>query len=142
MASQRLSRYLGVDYGERRIGLALSDPLGIIAKPFTIIDSQKESHPQNKIAAIASENEVIGIVVGIPYTLKGTESPQTIKVQNFIESLKQSTNTKIIGVDERLSSVSAEKALIEQGVKTGHNKGRIDETAAAIILQEYLDSKS
>ena len=137
-----MSRYLGVDYGERRIGLALSDPLGIIAKPFTIIDTKKERYPSKKIAAIASENEVIGIVVGIPYTLQGTESPQTIKVQNFIESLKQSTYTKIIGVDERLSSVSAEKALIEQGVKTGHNKGRIDETAAAIILQEYLDSKS
>ena len=80
--------------------------------------------------------------MGIPFTLKGKASPQTLKVQSFIELLKQSTDVKIIGVDERLSSVSAEKALIEQGVKTGHNKGRVDETAAAIILQEYLDSQS
>jgi len=137
-----LSRVLGVDYGERRIGLALSDPLGIIAKPFTIIDTEEETHPEKKIADLASEKGVIGIVVGIPFTLKGKASPQTLKVQSFIELLKQSTDVKIIGVDERLSSVSAEKALIEQGVKTGHNKGRVDETAAAIILQEYLDSQS
>ena len=80
------------------------------------------------------------IIVGLPLTMKGKYSEQTNIVQNFIDQLKQTIKIPVFHVDERLSSLAAERSLKDQNVKTGHEKGRIDETAAAIILQEYLDS--
>ena len=137
-----MSRILGVDYGERRIGLALSDPLGIIAKPLKVIDRKKTIDYLSAIIETAKERDVNKIVVGMPFTLKGELSKQTKIVTEFITELFNQGKIQIIPVDERLSSVSAKKSLREQGIKTGHEKGRVDETAAAIILQEYLDSQS
>lgn len=142
MDKNRLSRILGLDYGERRIGLALSDPLGIIAKPLTVIDRQKIADHISKISEIISERKVTSIVVGLPLTLKGQYSKQTEIVLDYIEQLKADLKIPILTIDERLSSIAAKKSLQEQSVKTGHEKGRVDETAAAIFLQEYLDSKS
>ena len=142
MDKKRLSRVLGLDFGERRIGLALSDPLGIIAKPLTIIDRKKTADHISRISEIVSERKITSIVVGLPLTLKGDYSKQTEIVLAFIEQLKSDLQIPVVAVDERLSSVAAEKSLQEQAVKTGHNKGRVDETAAAIFLQEYLDSQS
>ena len=142
MDKNRLSRILGLDYGDRRIGLALSDPLGIIAKPLTVIDRQKTADHISKISEIISERKITSIVVGLPLTLKGQYSKQTEIVLDFIEQLKADLNIPILTIDERLSSIAAKKLLQEQSVKTGHEKGRVDETAAAIFLQEYLDSKS
>ena len=139
MDKNRLSRILGLDYGERRIGLALSDPLGIIAKPLTVIDRQKTADHISKISEIISERKVTSIVVGLPLTLKGQYSKQTEIVLDYIEQLKADLKIPILTVDERLSSIAAKKSLQEQSVKTGHEKGRVDETAAAIFLQEYLD---
>ena len=142
MDKDRLSRVLGLDFGERRIGLALSDPLGIIAKPLTIIDRKKTADHISRISEIVSERKITSIVVGLPLTLKGGYSKQTEIVLAFIDRLKLDLQIPVVAVDERLSSVAAEKALQAQDVKTGHNKGRVDETAAAIFLQEYLDSQS
>ena len=142
MDRNRLSRVLGLDYGERRIGLALSDPLRIIAKPLTIIDRKKTKDHISEISKIVAEKKITSIVVGLPITLKGHYSKQTEIVLNFIDQLKLDLQIPIVAVDERLSSVAAKKALQAQDVKTGHNKGRVDETAAAIFLQEYLDSQS
>ena len=137
-----MSRILGVDYGGRRIGLALSDPLWIIAKPFKVIDRKKTGDYLSAILKIAKENDVERIVVGVPLTLRGEHSQQTEIVNKFIEELFSVGKIRVIPIDERLSSVAAKLSLREQGVKTGHEKGRVDETAAAIILQEYLDSQS
>ena len=137
-----MSRILGVDYGERRIGLALSDPFGIIAKPLTFIDRKKTPDYLSAILETAKEKDVNKIVVGVPFTLKGEHSKQTDIVKNFIDELFTLGKIQIIPIDERLSSVAAKRSLQLQGVKTGHEKGRVDETAAAIILQEYLDSQS
>ena len=142
MDKNRLSRVLGLDFGERRIGLALSDPLGIIAKPLTIIDRKKTADHISRISEIVSERKITSIVVGLPLTLRGGYSKQTEIVLAFIDQLKSDLQIPIMTIDERLSSVSAKKALQAQAVKTGHNKGRVDETAAAIFLQEYLDSQS
>ena len=133
---------LGIDYGERRIGLALSDPMGIIAKPFKTIDRKKTTDYIAEILSISKDNNANIIVVGLPLTLKGQQSKQTKVVQEFIEELAQLGKISVVPVDERLSSVAAKKSLQAQGVKTGHEKGRVDETAAAIILQEFLNSKS
>jgi putative Holliday junction resolvase len=138
----RLSRVLGLDYGERRIGLALSDPLGIIARPLTIIDRKKTKDYISRISEIISEKKITSIVVGLPLTLKGHNSKQTEIVLAFIDQLKSELQIPILSIDERLSSMAAKKSLQIQAVKTGHEKGRVDETAAAIFLQEYLDSKS
>ena len=140
MDKNRLSRILGLDYGERRIGLALSDPLGIIAKPLTIIDRKKTTDYISQISEIISEKKITSIVVGLPLTLKGHYSKQTEIVLAFIDQLKSNFQIPIVAIDERLSSVAAKKSLLVQSVKAGYEKGRVDETAAAIILQEYLDS--
>ena len=137
-----MSRVLGIDYGERRIGLALSDPMGIIAKPLRTIDRKKTTDYISEILNTAKEKNANIIVVGLPLTLRGKQSKQTEIVQKFIEKLTQLGKIPVVPVDERLSSISAKKSLQAQGVKTGHEKGRVDETAAAIILQEYLDSQS
>ena len=142
MDKNGLSRILGLDYGERRIGLALSDPMGIIARPLTIIDRKKTADHISKISEIISERKITSIVVGLPLTLKGSYSKQTEIVLAFIDHLKTDFQIPILAIDERLSSVSAEKSLKAQAVKTRYEKGRIDETAAAIFLQEYLDSQS
>ena len=142
MDKNGLSRILGLDYGERRIGLALSDPMGIIARPLTIIDRKKTADHISRISEIIAEKKITTIVVGLPLTLKGHYSKQTEIVLAFIDQLKSNFQIPIVAIDERLSSVAAKKSLLVQSVKAGYEKGRVDETAAAIILQEYLDSKS
>ena len=142
MDKNGLSRILGLDYGERRIGLALSDPMGIIARPLTIIDRKKTADHISRISEIIAEKEITTIVVGLPLTLKGHYSKQTEIVLAFIDQLKSNFQIPIVAIDERLSSVAAKKSLLVQSVKAGYEKGRVDETAAAIILQEYLDSHS
>ena len=137
-----MNRVLGIDYGERRLGLAVSDPLGMIAKPLKILDRQSTPDYFSEILNITTAYDVNKIVVGLPLTLKGRYSQQTRIVQDFIDKLKLMVKIPVVHIDERLSSVAAIRSLKEQNVKTGHEKGRIDETAAAIILQEYLDSQN
>ena len=95
----------------------------------------------DEIQKLISEQEVEALVIGLPLTLKNKVSQQTKKVQLIIKELTSKLNLPIYTIDERLSSVSAENVLKLKGVKTGHNKGEIDKTAAAIFLQEFLDSK-
>ena len=135
-----MSRFLGIDYGDSRIGLALSDPMKIIGKPFKTLDNKK-SDILNELRLIVQKNEVIRFVVGYPINMKGENTPQTKKVDDFIVFLEKNFDLPISKIDERLSSVSAINSLIIQGVKTGHNKSKIDDTSAAIILQEFLDQK-
>ena len=134
-----MTRVLSIDYGDKRIGLALSDLLKIIAKPFKTIDNTSKKHVIDEIISIIKKHNVGKILVGLPITLKGNHSEQTKKVLSFIELLKESVSIKIETYDERLSSIQAKRSLVEQGVKTGHNKSEIDKTAAAIFLQGYLD---
>ena len=134
-----LNRILAIDYGDKKVGLALSDPMKIIAKPYkTIINDSKESLliDINEIIKLKDVNE---IVVGLPKTLKNTYSEQTHKVKEFIDFITDSLDINIVVVDERLSSIEAKRSLINQGIKTGHNKKDIDMTAAALFLQNFLD---
>jgi putative Holliday junction resolvase len=121
-----MGRVLGIDYGDSRIGLAMSDPLKIIASPFK---------------SLIKEKDVEAIVVGLPLGLKGQETAQTKKVREFADLLC-TLKLPIRLEDERLSSVSAEKSMIQQNIKTGHNKGLIDQRAAAIVLQQFLDKQN
>ena len=134
-----MNRALGIDYGDTRIGIALSDPLQIITKPYLTLKNNSDFFV--KLESIVNEKEVKIIIVGYPYGMKGQITKQTEKVDLFIDRLKQNIDIEVIKVDERLSSKSAENLLKKQGFKTGHNKSMIDDTSAAIILQEYIDSK-
>ena len=135
-----MGRILGVDYGESRIGLALSDPNKIIASPFKTIENKGIDKTKKEIFDIIRENKVELIVLGLPISMSGTETNQTKKVRKF-QSFIQDFDIPIEMQDERLSSLTAKKSLIQQNIKTGHNKHFIDSTAAAIFLQQYLDSK-
>ena len=132
---------MALDVGERRIGVSMSDPMKIIASPFSVIDRKISKDVFLEISDLIKEYSIQTVVVGMPITLKGTDSIQTKKVKNFINKLSNLNLVNIETIDERLSSVSARKELIKQGIKTGHNKGQIDKTAATIILQEYLASQ-
>ena len=135
-----MGRILGVDYGDSRIGLALSDPNKIIASPFKTIKNKGFDKTKKEIFDIIRENKVELIVLGLPVSMSGTETNQTKKVRKF-QIFIQDFDIPVEMQDKRLSSFTAKKSLIQQKIKTGHNKHLIDSTAAAIFLQHYLDSK-
>ena len=136
-----MGRFLAIDFGEKRVGLALSDPTKIIAKPFKSITYTDHDDLLNQISLIIEEKNVEKIILGFPKGLKGENTAQPKKVMSFFNLIKNKSIIPIVLQDERFSSVSAKKSLILQNIKTGHNKGLIDETAAAIFLQLYLDRK-
>ena len=136
-----MTRILGIDYGDRRVGLAVSDPTHVIAQPLTTIIREGSEAWWDQLAAIIAEQEVETIVVGYPRTLKGTSSRQTEAVDRFITRLQDRESLPIYRYDERLTSVAARRVLQQQGIKTGHRKEMVDRTAAALILQDYLDSQ-
>ncbi|MBT4662878.1 MAG: Holliday junction resolvase RuvX [Candidatus Marinimicrobia bacterium] len=136
-----MGRVLGIDYGDSRIGLAMSDPLKIIASPFKTIRNEGNEKCLQVFQSLIKEKDVEAIVVGLPIGLKGQETAQTKKVGEFV-NLLYALKLPIHLEDERLSSVSAEKSMIQQNIKTGHNKGLIDQRAAAIILQQFLDKQN
>ena len=136
-----MGRLLALDIGERRIGVALSDPMHIIASPYSVIDRKVTPDYKAEIRKLISEKDVEALIIGLPLTLKNRISKQTEKVQLIIKELTSELALPVHTIDERLSSVSAKNTLKLKGVKTGHNKGEIDKIAAAIFLQEFLDSK-
>ena len=135
-----MNRILAIDYGDVRIGLAMSDLMQIIAKPYKTIKNTDQNEVFIQLENIIKKNNIGKIIVGLPITLKGEYSEQTNKVLSFVKELQLCIKIDIDTYDERLSSFQAKKSLIYQGVKTGHNKEQIDQTAAAIFLQGYLDS--
>ena len=134
-----MSRALGIDYGLARVGISISDPMRIIAKPLLTLDNNDKLIEE--LGGLLDLHEISDIIVGYPLGMKGQITEQTKKVDDFIDKLDNSFQIPITKIDERLSSVSAKESLIKQGIKTGFNKARIDDTSAAIILQEFLDMK-
>ena len=135
-----MNRILAIDFGDVRVGLALSDLTCTISKPFKTINYINIGDLLNQIFEITKENKVNKIVVGIPYNMKGEDTKQTIKVREFVSALENKMDYKIDLIDERLTSSEAEKFMHQMNIKTGHNKDKIDKIAASIILQEYLDT--
>ena len=136
-----MGRALGIDFGTKRVGLALSDRSNMIASPYKTLNYVSEKDLINQLETIVTKNDIEILVLGLPINMKGKDTAQTIKVRNFKEILS-ALRIPIVYEDERLSSVSAINSLMLQNVKTGHNKPEIDKTAAAIILQQYLDKNS
>lgn len=135
-----MRRILGIDFGTKRIGLAVSDPLGIIARPLETIANDKTT--LHKINKVIQELGIEAIVVGLPFNLKGERGQKAAEVENFIDQLKNSTQLPVFEADERFTSSTAKATLLQMGVKKKQrqDKSKIDLMAAALILQSYLDS--
>ena len=134
-----MGRLLGIDYGEKRIGISISDPNRNIATPLETIIFESESSLIIKIRSIVLSWCVDGIILGLPIGMNGQDTIQTKKVRKFYKILCNEFNISVIKEDERLSSVVALNSLRHQGIKPSRNKSMVDSTAAAIILQSYLD---
>jgi putative Holliday junction resolvase len=132
-----ITRILALDVGDSRIGLALSDPLGILATPFTIIDRADEPATIDKIAGIIRKKEVNLVIAGLPLNMDGSIGPQAEKTKSFIAGLSRVIHVPVEYRDERLSTVSARELI--QGVRKTSRATRYDAAAAALILQSYLD---
>lgn len=135
-------KYISLDIGDVRIGVARSDIMGLVATPLEVIDRRKIKSVK-RIAEILNENNTKSLVVGIPKSLDGTEKRQAEKVREYIEKLKKNIEgLEIFEVDERLTTVSADRMLTDGGKKGAIEKRKVvDKIAAAIILQTFLDSK-
>lgn len=132
-------RIMGLDIGDKTIGVAVSDLMGLTAQGVTTIKRVGKKKDIEEIKKIISERQVNKIVSGLPKNMNGTVGPQGEKVQKFCELLKAETNLPIEFWDERLSTVAAERSLIEGDVSRQKRKKVIDMLAAVIILQGYLD---
>ena len=135
-----MGKIIAIDHGDRRIGLAISDDLGMIAFPFKTIDTKKDRSYIDTICKIVDEGNVSGIVVGWPVGMSGNITSQTNKVEDFINKLEEKTSAEIIRIDERLTSAIAKRKMIEAGKNQKDNKDEADMLAAATILQDYLDN--
>ena len=133
-----MGRLLAIDYGARRVGLALSDPLKMIASPYRTIIKKNNTILIEEIERIIAAKDVELTIIGLPLGMAGQKTEQTKKVEEFVDKL---TDRGIIikYEDERWSSVAAKRSMKEQNIKSGYNKDLVDQTAAAIFLQQYLD---
>ena len=137
-----MGRLLGVDYGDRRIGFAVSDPTQTIATADEVITIQNPGEAANRTAEKAERVQAERILVGLPRNMDGSEGSSAQKAREFIELLAKKTKIPVATWDERLSTKSAHDLLIEAGTRREKRKGLVDKIAAQIILQNYLDARS
>ncbi len=131
---------MGIDYGTVRIGVALSDELQMLAHPTETIVLKKVADPLARIAALVAERNVELIVVGLPRHMNGSVGASAEEASGFAEKLKTKAGCQVRTWDERLSTVAAQRALQEAGKSVKESRGYIDQVAAQMLLQSYLDS--
>jgi putative Holliday junction resolvase len=134
-------RYLGIDYGTARIGLAISDASAVIASPLKTVKAEPAENAVKEISGICSEKKVDGIVIGLPLHMNGDEGASAEGARKLGTAIENATDLKVEYIDERLSTVSADRALSEGNVRGKKRKEKVDSVAAAIILQNFLDRK-
>ncbi|MEW6172225.1 MAG: Holliday junction resolvase RuvX [Bacillota bacterium] len=132
-------RLLGLDIGDRKIGMAVSDPLGVTAQGLGVLNRGRLSDDLEKLLLLANEYEVAGIVVGLPRGLDGNLGPQALKVTEFVALLEEK-GLKVYLWDERFTTSAAERFLIQADVRRKKRRAVVDKLAAVMILQSYLDS--
>ena len=137
-----MKRILSLDIGDRRIGVAMSDTLGILATPLTIIDRKKDELDITAIIDLVKKHDAGLILAGLPRTLNSSIGQQAEKVQSFVEKLKQQTYVPIEFRDERFTTVDAQRLMREAGTRKKKGKTHDDAAAAAVLLQAYLDEKA
>jgi putative holliday junction resolvase len=134
-------RILAVDHGEKRIGLALSDPTGTLAIPLKVIEHVSRAVDAAQVAALAADHKADLIVIGQSYDEEGQPNPAGRRAARFAEALKTQTEIPLIMWDESLSTQDARDAQIASGASRKNRVGHLDEIAAAFILQSYLDAQ-
>ena len=142
MSSPQISagRVLGLDVGERRIGVAVSDPLGITAQRLTLLDRRDPTQALEAVAALVNEHQAEAVVVGLPLTMQGKVGEQAKRVMTFVEALQEHLRCPVHVLDERLTTVQSERTLLAMDVSRKNRKQLIDQLAAQLILQAYLDA--
>jgi putative holliday junction resolvase len=135
-------RILALDHGTKRIGVAVSDELKMIAQPLEFIPAEPFAGFLERLRALLVAKEVELIIVGLPRNMDGSYGPAVVKVQDFVAALKNAVTVPIKTWDERLTSAQANRFLIQGQVRREKRKEKVDQTAAAILLQSYLDSLS
>jgi putative holliday junction resolvase len=137
----QMKKALGIDLGDARVGVAVSDDLGMLAHPLETI-TVRTTPPLERILQLAAKLGATTIVVGMPRNMDGSHGPAAEKARTFIDALRSKCTCEIISWDERLTTVSASRALHESGKNTRQQKTLIDQVAAQIILQGWLDATS
>lgn len=133
-------RYMGIDLGDVRVGIAVSDIMGIVAGALETYRRQDEEADLQHICKLIEEQNVGVVVVGLPLNMDGSRGPRALMAEEWGAKLKERTAAKVVFQDERLTTVSSERVLIESGMRREKRKGVIDRVAATIILQTYLDN--
>jgi putative holliday junction resolvase len=136
-----MTRMLGIDFGEKRVGIAISDPTGAIARPLAIVTRQSNRQVAEAIAALAREQQVETVVVGLPLDSSGDEGYQARRVRRFAGILEAMVTVPLVYWDETLSSVDAEQALRDAGAHKKRRRAPTDDVAAAVLLQAYMNSR-
>jgi putative holliday junction resolvase len=132
-------RILAIDHGTKRVGVAISDETATIAQPLEYIAAQPSAKLLSRIGDIVTQRDVHEVVVGLPRNMDGTCGPAVETVREFVAALQQVLAVPVKTWDERLTSVQANRFLIESGVRREKRREKVDQTAAAILLQSYLD---
>ena len=133
-------RILALDHGTVRVGVAVSDELGMIARPLEFIAAEPEAEFFQRLQQLLAELKPEQIIVGLPRNMDGSYGPAAEKVRVFVAQLRAVVSVPIRTWDERLTTVQAQRTLRQAGHKAKDQKGKLDQTAAAILLQSYLDS--
>ena len=140
MTLRAMNRILGLDFGRVRIGVAISDELQMLAHPLKTLPANEE--PASRVAEIVREKQVDHVVAGIPRQMNGQIGTAATEVLEFVEKLRAILPCPVVTWDERLTTVAANRALRDAGKKTRQTRDYVDQVAAQIILQSYLDSRS
>jgi putative Holliday junction resolvase len=135
-------RILGLDHGTKRVGVAVSDEMHLIALPMEYIAPEPFADFLARLKEILREKEIELILIGMPRNMDGSYGPAALKVQEFAAALKDAVTIPLKLWDERLTTTQAQKFLIQGGMRRDKRKEKVDQTAAAILLQSYLDSRA
>jgi len=135
-----MSRVMGVDVGTVRVGIALSDELALMARPLVTIPRNGDRATAEAIRDLAIENEVSRVVVGLPLSMSGAEQEATVDARRLTDSIRAASDIEVVTWDERLTTAAAERSLIDGGVRRERRREIVDQVAAALMLQGFLDA--
>jgi putative Holliday junction resolvase len=136
-----MPRRMGIDYGVKRMGVAVCDPMEMFATPLCVVQVKNDDHAVSEVKRLIDETGAESIVVGLPINMNGTKGPMAERTEAFAERLRQVTGLPVNLWDERLTSSMAERTLIEADVRREKRKNIVDMLAAQAILQSYMDSQ-
>ncbi|HYB98175.1 MAG TPA: Holliday junction resolvase RuvX [Candidatus Limnocylindrales bacterium] len=134
-------RLAALDVGDKRIGVAVSDPLRLIAQPVGVVQRRGAKADCSAILALLAEHQIEKVIVGLPLSMAGSEGEQADRVRHFAERFQNETGLEVVYQDERLTTLQGQRMLVQAGVRRERRRQVVDKVAAALILQAYLDSQ-